>query len=119
MNERIRSQVSQTETKDLTMFVTSYYSPRAVNHAHYSKCGDHLSLRQLAVEKVIRRASTSTVAILMLVALALLTAVRDKQPNRESSPFLKPTVTHVAAPTEGKLPWNCGRKDVGNKTALN
>jgi hypothetical protein len=101
------------------MFPSPFYHRKPGTRSERTTVGQHLSARQLAFETFIKHISTSTLAIVMLLALALLSALRGQESDTKGSALAKAPTTHVAVPEQGRSFSNCDPKDFGNKSALN
>ena len=83
------------------MFASPVYdqAPGTANH----NSGRHLNQRQLAFETLLKHVSMSTVAIVMLLAVAVLGLGHDKKPPKQ----LNPAITISASSFQNQ--------EVGNK----
>ena len=81
----------------------------------HANAGEHLSGRQLVLEKFIKHVSTSTAAIVMLVALALLSALRDPDPETSRPALCEATNKRVTASEQKKSFSMCDAKISGIK----
>jgi hypothetical protein len=96
------------------MFASSLYDRQATTCKSRARVRDHLSARQLAFQKLFKHLSAGAVAMIMLIALALLTAHRDHEPE---APTLHRVQPHTAMPFENAPPENSDSEDFGNKRA--
>jgi hypothetical protein len=101
------------------MSLSPFHYRKPGTRSEHTSVGRHLNAGQLAFETFIKHVSTSTLAIVMTLALGLVTALRRQESDSKGSALAKATTTHVAAAEQARSFSNCDSKDFGNKIARN